>query len=174
MTATAVAIPPVVSAESARYSLDAQAFLADLLAEQQQLTAVERFAQRHSHASAPLKTPRAERLYRDLIPASLPGVDEQYAFEVNLDACSGCTACVTACRQMNGLDEGESFRDVGFLIGTQARLPVVQHVTTACHHCLEPACLTACPVNAYDKESATGIVHHLHDQCFGCPPKGSP
>jgi Fe-S-cluster-containing dehydrogenase component/DMSO reductase anchor subunit len=166
MTATAVAIPPVFSADSARQSLDAQAFLAELLGEQQQLTAVERFAQRHAHA--PSETPRAERLYRDLLPASVPNADEQYAFEVDLDACSGCTACVTACRQMNGLDEGESFRDVGFLIGTQARLPVVQHVTMACHHCLEPACLTACPVNAYEKDSATGIVHHLHDQCFGC------
>ena len=44
----------------------------------------------------------------------------------------------------------------------------MQHVTTACHHCLEPACLTACPVNAYEKDPVTGIVKHLDDQCFGC------
>jgi len=44
----------------------------------------------------------------------------------------------------------------------------MQHVTAACHHCLEPACMIACPVNAYEKDSITGIVKHLDDQCFGC------
>jgi DMSO reductase anchor subunit/ferredoxin len=44
----------------------------------------------------------------------------------------------------------------------------VQHVTAACHHCLEPACMIACPVNAYEKDPVTGIVKHLDDQCFGC------
>ncbi|MBM4076787.1 MAG: molybdopterin oxidoreductase, partial [Planctomycetes bacterium] len=38
----------------------------------------------------------------------------------------------------------------------------------ACHHCLEPACMTACPVDAYEKDPITGIVKHLDDQCFGC------
>ncbi len=52
-------------------------------------------------------------------------------------------------------------------MGTTA-LPVLQHVTAACHHCLQPACLTACPVNAYEKDPLTGIVKHLDDQCFGC------
>ena len=55
--------------------------------------------------------------YRDLIPLSAPQPGEQYAFEVDLDACSGCKACVTACHSLNGLDEGETFRDVGRLIG---------------------------------------------------------
>ncbi len=44
----------------------------------------------------------------------------------------------------------------------------MQHVTAACHHCLEPACMIACPVNAYEKDPVTGIVKHLDDQCFGC------
>ena len=44
----------------------------------------------------------------------------------------------------------------------------VQHVTTACHHCLDPACMHACPVEAYEKDPVTGIVEHLDDQCFGC------
>jgi DMSO reductase anchor subunit/ferredoxin len=44
----------------------------------------------------------------------------------------------------------------------------MQHVTAACHHCLQPACMIACPVNAYEKDPLTGIVKHLDDQCFGC------
>jgi DMSO reductase anchor subunit/Fe-S-cluster-containing hydrogenase component 2 len=46
--------------------------------------------------------------------------------------------------------------------------PYVQTVTTACHHCEEPACSNGCPVLAYDKDPVTGIVRHLDDQCIGC------
>ena len=38
----------------------------------------------------------------------------QYAFDVDLDSCSGCKACVSACHSLNGLDEDETWRDVGF------------------------------------------------------------
>jgi Fe-S-cluster-containing dehydrogenase component/DMSO reductase anchor subunit len=73
-----------------------------------------------------------------------------------------------ACHTLNGLDENETWRDVGLLIGGSRAAPVMQHVTAACHHCLEPACMIACPVNAYEKDPITGIVKHLDDQCFGC------
>jgi DMSO reductase anchor subunit/NAD-dependent dihydropyrimidine dehydrogenase PreA subunit len=33
---------------------------------------------------------------------------------------------------------------------------------------VEPACLQGCPVGAYEKDNATGIVRHLDDQCIGC------
>ncbi|HUY35485.1 MAG TPA: DmsC/YnfH family molybdoenzyme membrane anchor subunit [Pirellulales bacterium] len=135
-----------------------------LLVEQRQLTAVERFAQFHEHEVAPL----AARYYSSLLPTAAPGEGQQYAFEVDLDRCSGCKACVTACHTLNGLDDDESWRDVGLLHGGTAELPIVQHATTACHHCLEPACLSACPVRAYEKHPQTGIVKHLDDQCIGC------
>jgi Fe-S-cluster-containing dehydrogenase component/DMSO reductase anchor subunit len=135
-----------------------------LLEEQGDLTAVERFAQFHGDADEPLQS----RYYSALLPASPPGPGQQLAFEVDLDRCSGCKACVAACHALNGLDDGETWRDVGLLVGGTASLPVLQHVTTACHHCLDPACLTACPVDAYEKDPVTGIVRHLDDQCFGC------
>ena len=135
-----------------------------LLDEQQQTTAVDRFAQQHESASEPLLA----RHYRDLIPLSKPQAGEQYAFEVDLDACSGCKACVAACHNLNGLDDGEQWRNVGLLHGGSEQLPVLQHVTTACHHCVDPACLNGCPVLAYEKDPTTGIVRHLDDQCIGC------
>ena len=135
-----------------------------LLRDQQELTAVERFADLHEYGESPAQA----RYYQALLPAAPPEPGQQYAFDVDLDRCSGCKACVAACHTMNGLDEGESWRDVGVLIGGTSSLPVLQHVTTACHHCLEPACLSACPVNAYEKDETTGIVKHLDDQCFGC------
>lgn len=141
-----------------------ESLLTLLLAEQQQLTAVEHFSRLHETHELPAQ----QRYYRDLIPAGLPGRDEQFAFEVDLDACSGCKACVTACHNLNGLEPQETWRGVGLLYGGTMELPVVQHVTTACHHCLEPACLDGCPVAAYEKDPITGIVRHLDDQCIGC------
>ena len=37
-----------------------------------------------------------------------PAPGQQYGFEVDLDACTGCKACVTACHSLNGLDDGEA------------------------------------------------------------------
>lgn len=149
----------VHSSDQAEWSL-IEAFLT----KQQEMSAVEEFAQWHE-AEAPSE--QAEH-YQKLIPLSAPKPGEQYAFEVDLDACSGCKACVTACHNLNGLEEEELWRDVGLLQGGDTEFPVIQHVTTACHHCLEPACLHGCPVNAYEKDLRTGIVRHLDDQCIGC------
>jgi formate dehydrogenase iron-sulfur subunit len=136
----------------------------DLLAEQQELTAIERFSRKHEHATLPAQA----RYYRDLIPIRKPATGEQYAFGVDLDACTGCKACVSACHSLNGLDEEETWRDVGVIYGGTVAEPYQQTVTTACHHCADPGCLSGCPVMAYEKDSATGIVRHLDDQCIGC------
>jgi formate dehydrogenase iron-sulfur subunit len=134
------------------------------LAEQADLSAVERFAQRHEGELLP----RQARYYRDLIPAHPPGPGRQYGFEVDLDACTGCKACVTACHSLNGLDDGESWRTATTLTGGATSTSRQQTVTAACHHCADPACLNGCPVDAYEKDPITGIVSHLDDQCIGC------
>jgi Fe-S-cluster-containing dehydrogenase component/DMSO reductase anchor subunit len=136
----------------------------ELLEMEQSLSAVEAFAQWHEGGDRP--TP--ERHYRALLPARPPGPGEQYAFEVDLDKCTGCKACVAACHALNGLDENESWRSVGLLVSDDWRAPWQQTVTTACHHCVDPGCLNGCPVLAYDKDPRTGIVRHLDDQCIGC------
>lgn len=142
--------------------LDGPSLISHLLREQQEFSAVEQFSRDQGEAPAQAK------YYSKLLPAAPPGEGQQYAFEVDLDRCSGCKACVTACHSLNGLDEQETWRDVGLLIGGTTANPVMQHVTTACHHCVEPGCLQACPVDAYEKDPVTGIVKHLDDQCFGC------
>ncbi|HEY5955147.1 MAG TPA: DmsC/YnfH family molybdoenzyme membrane anchor subunit [Polyangiaceae bacterium] len=142
---------PVVSAEA-------------MLRKQHQLTAVEEFSERHDRGDLPDASP----LYRELLPLTRPLAGEQYAFEVSLDACTGCKACVAGCHTLNGLDEAELWRTVGFLHGGTPEAPALQTVTTSCHHCLEPACMTGCPVKAYEKDPITGIVKHLDDQCIGC------
>ncbi len=163
----AVASPssPATTTARAPVDLDADQLtpIDRYLAEQGDLTAVERFSQRHETGALPAQA----RYYRDLIPLHRPGPGQQYGFEVDLDACTGCKACVTACHALNGLDDGESWRTVGLVQGGNAE-PYQQPVTAACHHCVEPACLQGCPVNAYEKDPVTGIVVHLDDQCIGC------
>ncbi len=136
----------------------------ELIAEQQSLTAVERFAQKHSHADFHAQS----RYYEALIPLTKPSPGQQYAFAVDMDKCTGCKACVSACHSLNGLEEHETWRDVGLLVGGHRSGAYQQTVTTACHHCLEPGCLEGCPVMAYEKDGDTGIVRHLDDQCIGC------
>lgn len=131
-----------------------------------QQRAVDAFAELHD---AGLEGQR----YSGLIPQGEPGARQQYAFDVDLDRCSGCKACVTACHSLNGLDAGETWRQVGTLhggsTGVAARPALAQQtVTASCHHCVEPACMSGCPVGAYEKDPLTGIVKHLDDQCIGC------
>ena len=141
-----------------------QTLIDDLLERQQRLTAVERFSQKHDRQDLPAQA----RYYRDLIPINRPQTGEQYAFAVDLDACTGCKACVSACHSLNGLEEDELWRSVGLLHGGTPEKPYQQTVTTACHHCADPACANGCPVLAYEKDEETGIVRHLDDQCIGC------
>src|SRR5438552_12964568 len=94
----------------------------ELLAEQRRLTPVERFA----HCEKQALIPAQAKYYRDLIPLSKPQPGQQYAFEVDLDKCSGCKACVSACHSLNGLDEDESWRDTGLLLSNDWREPFQQ------------------------------------------------
>ncbi len=168
--------------------------LIDAFLEEQTLTAVEKFSKLHDSDHLA----RHKTVYQDLIPLDKPLTGQQYAFEVDLDKCTGCKACVTACHNMNGLSDDETWRSVGLvhdkdtlnskLIFPQLvlerfqhkytsqpitlidpdRQAVQQNVTTACHHCVEPGCLLGCPVRAYEKDPVSGIVKHLDDQCIGC------
>ncbi len=138
--------------------------LAALLDEQQRLdTPVARFSSAHDQLA-----PGITAIAPQLIPLTAPRPGEQYAFEVELDSCTGCKACVSACHSLNGLDDTETWRDVGLLVSDDRHHPFSQTVTTACHHCADPACLNGCPVLAYEKDPVTGIVRHLDDQCIGC------
>lgn len=134
----------------------------ETLRSQSDLSAVERFARLHEQGDV------EKSLYEAQIPLTKPKKGQQYGFQVDLDACTGCKACVVGCNKLNGLDHDEAWRAVGVIHGGSAESPIQQTVTTACHHCLDPACMNGCPVGAYEKNKDTGIVKHLDDQCIGC------
>ena len=70
----------------------------DLMGEQQLLTPVTTFSRKHERHALPAQA----KYYSDMIPLSSPAPGEQYAFAVELDARTGCKACVTACHNLNG------------------------------------------------------------------------
>ncbi|HLH54697.1 MAG TPA: DmsC/YnfH family molybdoenzyme membrane anchor subunit [Verrucomicrobiae bacterium] len=146
----------------AQPAVEARTLIDALLEEQRDLSAAELFARWHDGAAF-----STAPSHRQLLPLSKPSPGEQYAFEVDLDRCSGCKSCVTACHALNGLDDEETWRSTGVLHG-HGRNSFQQTITTACHHCVEPGCLEGCPVLAYDKDPVSGIVRHLDDQCIGC------
>lgn len=163
--ATAGATPACGASAATPAAPRVETLIDRFLDEQANPTAVERFAREHDAGQVPHEAGQ----YHALMPATPPGSGQQYAFDVDLDTCTGCKACVTACRSLNGLDADETWRSVGLLVdGASPEQSVQQHVTTACHHCVDPGCLTGCPVDAYQKDPDTGIVSHLDDQCIGC------
>ncbi len=46
--------------------------------------------------------------------------------------------------------------------------PAFSFIKQHCLHCLEPACVSVCPVAALQKQPGTGIVTYNKNRCFGC------
>ena len=82
--------------------------------------------------------------------------------------CIGCKCCVVACNEQNGNPAGIHWRRVGELEGGYYPLVQRHHLSMGCNHCLEPSCLTGCPVEAYHKDETTGVVIHSAEACIGC------
>ena len=92
---------------------------------------------------------------------------EQYRFHFDMTRCIGCRCCEVACNEQNGNQAEVTWRRVGEIEG--GKFPDVRrfHLSMACNHCLEPACLEGCPTGAYEKLE-NGIVKHNADSCIGC------
>jgi len=102
---------------------------------------------------------------------------------VDTTLCLGCRACEAACSEANGLPEpvmaGEDAvfatrRDTApsvFTVVNRATSPGrdggERYAKTQCMHCVEPACASACPVRALEKEPAGPVVYHP-ERCIGC------
>jgi DMSO reductase iron-sulfur subunit len=105
---------------------------------------------------------------RQLIPERRPGPGEQYRFHFDMTKCVGCKCCVVACNEQNGNPGDLHWRRVGEIEGGYYPDTHRWYLSMGCNHCLEPACLTGCPVEAYDKNPITGVVQHDPDICIGC------
>jgi formate dehydrogenase iron-sulfur subunit len=104
---------------------------------------------------------------RDRVPPA-PGPGEQYRFHFDMTRCIGCKCCVVACNEQNGNPADILWRRVGEIEGGSYPHTHRHYLSMGCNHCLEPTCMTGCPVDAYSKDGLTGIVRHSADACIGC------
>jgi DMSO reductase iron-sulfur subunit len=103
-----------------------------------------------------------------LIPVEPLKPGEQYRFHFDMTRCVGCQCCVVACNEQNNNPATVNWRRVGEIEGGIYPNTKRFHLSMACNHCLDPACLTGCPTDAYVKLEDTGVVAHKEEECIGC------
>lgn len=92
---------------------------------------------------------------------------------VDVTRCNGCNTCIDACVNAHGLGS-ERYLPQQLPDGLSAsryaailRTPEGSNVRKFCRHCLEPACVSVCPVGAMYKTDA-GPVLYDPAKCMGC------
>lgn len=103
-----------------------------------------------------------------ILPERKPAAGEQYRFHFDMARCIGCRCCEVACAEQNATPIEINWRRVGEIEGGAYPFAQRFYLSMSCNHCLEPSCLKGCPVDAYRKDGATGIVLHNPEACIGC------
>ncbi len=95
------------------------------------------------------------------------------AILTDVTKCIGCGQCAIACKKMNHLkadvprrwdeDDGLTARNWTSIVSG----PKQSHARKQCRHCLEPACVSACPVGAMHKSEIGAVVYDAA-KCMGC------
>jgi formate dehydrogenase iron-sulfur subunit len=98
---------------------------------------------------------------------------KQVGILVDVTRCTGCNQCVETCAETNQLGtadfmvqyspDGLSARRWSSIVES----PAGGYVRKFCRHCLEPACVSACPVGAMYR-SPEGVVLYDSQKCMGC------
>jgi len=89
------------------------------------------------------------------------------AILIDLTRCSGCQACVLACQEINGLPHGSDGAGLSSTKWTTIEKRGGLNVKRNCMHCLDPACVSVCPVAALQK-TPEGPVIYDEGRCMGC------
>lgn len=81
--------------------------------------------------------------------------------------CIHCHSCEVACQLENDVPPSVQLRRV--MSHTTGIFPEshLRSISTACFHCEDPSCVSACPAGALHRRK-DGVVEHLRKRCIGC------
>lgn len=101
----------------------------------------------------------------------------RWGMVIDLDRCTGCQACVVACKAENNVafstpeqeKRGRSISWMGVLTILEGEFPEVKErfLPRPCMHCENPPCVKVCPVGATYR-NPEGIVAQVYTRCIGC------
>ena len=104
-------------------------------------------------------------------------------------ACIGCKVCQNACKQFNDMPAEHSTPEgiwddpvdlsgktltiikaysTGSGINKDSETDGYSFIKRNCMHCVDPACVSACPVSALKKNPQNGVVSYNKNACIGC------
>ncbi|NLI17584.1 MAG: dimethylsulfoxide reductase subunit B [Actinomycetales bacterium] len=98
-----------------------------------------------------------------------------YGFHFDQTLCTGCKACVTACKDKHDLPVGVSWRRVVEYSGGTWQVQgdtftpniFTYYTSISCNHCEDPICVRVCPTTAMSQRE-DGTVWVDETKCVGC------
>ncbi|ROR32540.1 hydrogenase 2 operon protein HybA [Inmirania thermothiophila] len=120
---------------------------------------------------------------------NLEPIPDGYAMLYDSTLCVGCKACMAACKRINGMPpepmgeetQWDAPRDLsgrtrnvikvwkrGAARNKDDEEDGYAFVKRHCLHCVDPSCVSVCPVSAMRKDPKTGVVTNDPDACIGC------
>ena len=90
-------------------------------------------------------------------------------FDIDLERCSGCFACVVACMDQNdtAAEGAGRFRDVTVIGQAWSVTKRPGYVSLACMHCDDAPCIMGCPTGCLRRDG-NGLVVAEDVLCIGC------
>ncbi|MDF9746880.1 4Fe-4S ferredoxin N-terminal domain-containing protein [Natrinema salsiterrestre] len=111
----------------------------------------------------------------------------QWGMTIDLEHCDGCLACVTACNQEHGWDQGANWMYVLAYEDGQVESPDpdsvdvepgecsqndavhdFNYLVRPCQHCTDAPCEKVCPTTARHTRDEGGLVLTDYEVCIGC------
>ncbi|EQB63277.1 MAG: Molybdopterin oxidoreductase iron-sulfur binding subunit [candidate division Zixibacteria bacterium RBG-1] len=100
----------------------------------------------------------------------------RWGMVIDLDRCSGCQACVIACKQENNVpfilpEQAAKRRTIAWIhiiqLQDERSETKMRFLPILCQHCDRPPCTPVCPVGATYKNQE-GLVAQVYPRCIGC------